>query len=168
MPLHSAGKLGLVLFQFPHWFLPGWDSYEHLSWLAEQFSEFNLSVEFRQELWMDEGHIDETLHFLTEHSLIYVCVDEPQGFNSSVPPVTAVTGSKAAVRFHGRNEDTWRAKGISAAERFAYEYPRVELEEWIPKIEALQSQTGEVHALMNNCYRDYAVRGAQDLADLLG
>ena len=23
MPLHSAGKLGYVLFQFPEWFVPG-------------------------------------------------------------------------------------------------------------------------------------------------
>ena len=54
-------------------------------------------------------------------------VDEPQGFESSVPPVTAVTSDLALVRFHGRNGETWEAKGITPAERFRYLYTRDEL-----------------------------------------
>ena len=59
-------------------------------------------------------------------------VDEPQGFKSSVPPVTAVTSPDLAlVRFHGRNAATWEAKGITPAERFRYLYSRDELGEWV-------------------------------------
>jgi uncharacterized protein YecE (DUF72 family) len=47
----------------------------------------------------------ETLEFLEGHGIAYVCVDMPQGFVSSIPPMTAVTSDLAVVRFHGRNTD---------------------------------------------------------------
>ncbi len=40
-----------------------------------------------------------------------VCVDEPQGFQSSVPLLAEVTASLGVVRFHGRNRDNWEKKG---------------------------------------------------------
>lgn len=167
LPLHSAGKLGLVLFQFPHWFLPKRASFEYLAWLGEAFSEYQPAVEFRQRRWMDERHRRDTLRFLEEHRLVYVCVDEPQGFESSVPPVTAATGGVAEVRFHGRNSQTWEARGLSAAQRFAYDYREDELAEWVPRILALREEGRPVHALMNNCYADYGIRSGRTLARLL-
>jgi uncharacterized protein YecE (DUF72 family) len=167
MPLHSAGKLGLILFQFPHWFLPGRKSFDHLTWLAERLAQYDISVEFRQQLWMDEDHRHTTLDFLSRLNLVYVGVDEPQGFSSSLPPVAALTGPRGAVRFHGRNAETWEKKGITAAERFAYDYRPEELAEWTPQIRGLQESGRPVHVLMNNCYSDYAVRNGATLAGLL-
>jgi uncharacterized protein YecE (DUF72 family) len=167
MPLHSSGKLGLILLQFPHWFLPGRKSFDHLTWLAERLAEYEVSVEFRQQLWMDEDHRHTTLDFLSRLNLIYVGVDEPQGFSSSMPPVAALTGPRGALRFHGRNTETWEKKGITAAERFAYDYRPEELAEWVPKIRGLQESGRPVHVLMNNCYSDYAVRNGSTLAGLL-
>lgn len=167
LPLHSAGKLGSVLLQFPPYFYPSSASCGYLSWAAEQLAEYDVAVEFRQGRWMDEGHAASTLDFLTEHGLGYVCVDEPQGFKSSVPPIAAATTSFAEVRFHGRNADTWEARGISAAERFRYDYPDAELAEWVSRIAELASSTERVHVLMNNCYADYGVRNASTMADLL-
>jgi uncharacterized protein YecE (DUF72 family) len=167
MPLHSSGKLGLILLQFPHWFLPGRKSFDHLTWLAERLSEYEVSVEFRQQLWMDEDHRHTTLDFLSRLNLVYVGVDEPQGFSSSLPPVAALTGPRGAVRFHGRNTETWEKKGITAAERFAYDYPPQELAEWVPKIRGLHESGRPIHVLMNNCYSDYAVRNGTTLAGLL-
>ena len=109
----------------------------------------------------------DTLDFLERHSLAYVCVDEPQGFKSSVPPVVAVTAPIAEVRFHGRNAENWEKKGISAAERFRYDYSKEELEEWMPRIETLAESADTVHTLMNNCYADYGIRAARLLAELL-
>ena len=37
----------------------------------------------------------------------------------------------------------------------------------MPKISQLAEQATTVHALMNNCYADYGVRNAADLAALL-
>ena len=72
------------------------------------------------------------------------------------------------VRFHGRNVDAWNVKSDTASERFRYDYPTAELEEWVPKIGGMAEQARETHVLMNNCYRDYAVRDAQELGGLLG
>lgn len=167
MPLHSAGKLGVILFQLPSYTHPSRGAYGYLSWAAERLADFQVAVEFRQQRWMDDEHREEVLGFLEEHRLAYVCVDEPQGFRSSVPPVAAATAPVAEVRFHGRNAETWEAPGLGAAERFRYEYAEAELAEWVPRIRALAEHAPRVHVLMNNCYADYGVRSARLLADLL-
>jgi len=167
MPLHSAGKLGVVLFQLPPFVYPNRGSFGYLKWVAEHLEDFQLAVEFRNGRWLDEENMTDTLDFLERHSLAYVCVDEPQGFKSSVPPVVAVTAPVAEVRFHGRNEENWEKKGISAAERFRYDYNKEELSEWLPRVEAMAESADEVHALMNNCYSDYGIRSARYLQELL-
>jgi uncharacterized protein YecE (DUF72 family) len=167
LPLHSAGKLGVILFQLPPYMYPSPGAYGYLSWVGTALAEYRVAVEFRQQRWMDEAHRDSTLSFLEEHGMSYVCVDEPQGFRSSVPPVAVVTAPIAEVRFHGRNADTWEASGISAAERFKHDYTERELSEWVPRIRSLASRASQVHVLMNNCYADYGVRGARLLAGLL-
>ncbi len=117
---------------------------------------------------MSERNRAETLKFLADNGLTYAAVDEPHGFPSSVPPVAAVTSSRLAiVRFHGRNAENWKKKGISAAERFDYSYSKEELGEWLTKIEHLAEEAEEVHVLMNNCYGDKAVSNAADMAALL-
>ncbi len=75
----------------------------------------------------------------------------------------------AIVRFHGRNAETWTKKGLTAAERFAYDYTEdpEALAEWVPHVEALHEADRPVHALMNNCYGDYAVKSGHALAQLL-
>ncbi len=167
MPLHSAGKLGVVLFQLPPYVYPTRGSFGYLKWVAAELEDFQLAVEFRNSRWLDSENMTDTLDFLERHSLAYVCVDEPQGFKSSVPPVVAVTAPVAEVRFHGRNTENWEKKGISAAERFRYDYPKEELEEWLPRIETLAESADSVHALMNNCYSDYGIRSARMLSDLI-
>lgn len=168
MPLHSSGKLGVILLQFPPYVYPTRGSFGYMKWLAGELEDFQLAVEFRNGRWLDEENMTDTLDFLERHSLAYVCVDEPQGFTSSVPPVVAMTAPVAMVRFHGRNAETWEKKGITAAERFKYDYSQGELAEWVPHIEEMSRDADEVHALMNNCYSDYGIRSAQTLIDLLG
>jgi len=168
MPLHSAGKLGAVLFQFPQWFVIGRKSKDYILESADRLKDFRIAVEFRHESWLSERNRDETLGFLEEHDLPFVCVDMPQGFDSSVPPVAAATARDLSmVRFHGRNTRAWNAKSETASDRFRYEYTRAELGEWVPRITGLSEQTRETHVLMNNCYRDYAVNSARDLGALL-
>ena len=52
-PLADAGKLGAVLFQFPHWFVRSRANIEYLRELAERFP-FRPAVEFRGGGWMEE------------------------------------------------------------------------------------------------------------------
>jgi len=55
----------------------------------------------------------------------------------------------------------------STTERFGYLYADGELREWVPRIHALARQSRGVRVLMNNCYRQYAVQNAKELASLL-
>jgi uncharacterized protein YecE (DUF72 family) len=168
MPLHSAGKLGAVLFQYPQWFVIGRKNKDYILECAERLKEFRIAVEFRHKTWLEERNVDETLSFLSGHDLPYVSVDMPQGFDSSLPPITAATADDIAmVRFHGRDRKAWAKKNVSASERFRYEYSEAELNEWVPKIKDVSGQARETHVLMNNCYRDFAVNNARQLGDLL-
>ncbi|MGH2525256.1 MAG: DUF72 domain-containing protein [Actinomycetota bacterium] len=168
MPLHSAGKLGAVLFQYPQWFVIGRKNKDYIVECAERLKEFRIAVEFRHKTWLEERNVDETLSFLSDHDLPYVSVDMPQGFDSSLPPIAAATADDIAmVRFHGRDQKAWAKKNVSASERFRYEYSEAELNEWVPKIKDVSGQARETHVLMNNCYRDFAVNNARQLGDLL-
>jgi uncharacterized protein YecE (DUF72 family) len=169
MPLHSAGKLGAVLFQFPQWFVISRANKAYIEECVARLPDYRIAVEFRHKTWMEERNAEETLSFLEERNLPYVSVDMPQGFDSSIPPVAAATADDLAmVRFHGRNTDAWNVKSDTASERFRYDYPTDELREWVPRIEGLASEARETHVLMNNCYRDFAVRDAQELGSMLG
>jgi len=164
-PLDEAGKLGLLLFQFPPWFVISRANKNYILECAKRAAPYRICVELRNETWMRGDNTQETIEFLEGHGLPLVCVDMPQGFKSSMPPVAAATSDVAVVRFHGRNVDEWESKSVS--KRFRYDYETKELEEWVPRIKSLSKDSDRTHILMNNCYRDYAQRNARELADLL-
>ena len=166
-PLADAGKLGAILFQFPHWFAASRQNVAYLRELGER-SPAQPAIEFRGAGWMKEGKQERTLDLLRDIGATYVVVDEPQGFSTSVPPVVASTSPELAmIRFHGHNAKTWEKRGISAAERFRYLYSDEELRGWVPAARRLAEESGQLHVLMNNCYADYGVRNAAQFADLL-
>jgi uncharacterized protein YecE (DUF72 family) len=168
LPLDSAGKLGVVLFQFPPWFFPGNEQRDYILHCQERLPQYGIAIEFRHGSWVSEKNADRTFSFLRDHNLPFVCVDEPQGFKSSVPPVVEVTSDIALVRFHGRNRETWEKKGIGAAERFNYLYAEDELQEWAARLKTVASETRQLHALFNNCFEDRAVSNARQMRQLLG
>jgi uncharacterized protein YecE (DUF72 family) len=168
LPLDSAGKLGAVLLQYPEWFGPRRSSREELRKVRERLPGYQLCIEFRNRAWLEEGTRERTLRFLEEEGLPLVCVDMPQGFRSSMPPLAAVTSPElSVVRFHGRDPKAWEHKGPTAGPRFRYLYKEEELREWVPRVERLAEDARNVHILMNNCYSDYAVSNARQLAALL-
>ncbi|RBQ06436.1 DUF72 domain-containing protein [Micromonospora sp. LHW51205] len=163
-PLVDAGKLGALLFQFPPWFTIKRDNKQYLLEVARRCAPLRPVFEFRHASWFDGDNAEETLGFLREHALPFVCVDMPQGHKSSVPPVLAATADLAMVRFHGHS-DKWTSKDIH--EKFGYDYSKRELRDWAPKLRELAGEAEQTHVLMNNCYRDYAQRNARTLAGLL-
>jgi len=166
-PLADAGKLGAILFQFPHWFAASRQNVAYLREVAER-SPARPAIEFRGAGWMKEDKRERTLELLREIGAAYVVVDEPQGFTTSVPPVVACTSPELAmIRFHGHNAKTWEKRGISAAERFRYLYSEEELRKWVTPARELAAEAKQLHVLMNNCYADYGVRNAAQFADLL-
>lgn len=169
LPMDSAGKLGMVLFQFPPWFGPRSGNRDYILEAKERLGQFRMAVEFRNRAWMEsEADQVRSLGFLRENGITYVCVDEPQGFKTSVPPVVAATTSLGVLRLHGHNQDAWTKKTNTAAERFDYLYGEDELRALVPEVRRLADETSETHVLFNNCHRDYSVRNARQIAELLG
>jgi uncharacterized protein YecE (DUF72 family) len=168
LPVDTVGKLGIVLFQFPPWFYPGSQQLDYIEMCRNKLPQYRVAVEFRNNVWLSEKNQGTTLDFLRRNDLPFVCVDEPQGFKSSVPPMAEITSDIGLVRFHGRNTQTWEKRGIGPAERFNYLYTEEELRPWAGKIRELASQASEMHVLFNNCYQDKAVVNARQICFMLG
>jgi uncharacterized protein YecE (DUF72 family) len=169
LPLKAAGKLGVILFQFPPWFLANKTSLAHIEHCAERMEGFRLAVEFRNETWFYERTRERTLAFERERGIAHVVVDEPQGFKSSIPPVWEVTSPEVAVvRLHGRNRATWMKKGLAAAsDRFNYLYPEEELAALARPIQALSEEAASVHVLLNTNFEDQGQVNARRLLKAL-
>jgi len=166
-PLSATGKLGAVLLQYPEWFTAKKANRDELAAVRQRWPDVPVCVEFRSPSWLTApADRDRTLRTLTDLRLALVVVDAPRA--AKLPTVPEVTDPELAViRFHGRNDDTWKKPGTTAAERFEYLYSRPQLQAWVPRIEDLAERASTVHALMNNCYQDYGVRNAADLSSLL-
>jgi uncharacterized protein YecE (DUF72 family) len=168
-PLRQSGKLGAILLQFPPWFGINRANKQYLERCRELLPEGRLAVEFRNGSWLEERNVAETMDVLKANGMTYVAVDEPQGFRSSVPLVPAVTEpGMAMLRLHGRNAENWEAKDVTVAERFKYLYSDEELDQLAPRVRELAENAHETHVLFNNCYSDYGVRNAEQLAERLG
>lgn len=167
-PLHAAGKLGVVLLQYPRWFLPNRESADELLDAKRRLGELTPAIEFRNHRWL-EGRVGErTLEFLEQHALPYVMVDGPQGLESSVPPVAAVTSPRHAIlRLHGRRAATWEKPGVSVAERYRYLYEKEELAGWVPPLVEAAQKAREVHVIHNNCHANYGTTNALELTEMI-
>lgn len=167
-PLHAAGKLGAVLLQYPRWFLPGREGVAELLDARRRLGEVTGVVEFRNHRWLTGRAAERTLAFLEAHAMPFVMVDEPQGMESSVPPIVAATSSRLAVlRLHGRRAESWERRGATVAERYRYLYDEQQLAGWVPALLDLAQRTREVHVIHNNCYANYGTTNALELTQLL-
>jgi uncharacterized protein YecE (DUF72 family) len=166
-PLHDGNRLGGVLLQYPEWFGPKQSNREAILDAADLLDPYPCFIEFRNAKWLAEHEADDTFTFLEENGLTFVCVDEPQGFTSSMPPTLAATSGLGMIRFHGHNDENWNRKDISAAERFRYLYGDEELTDWEQKLRRFSSGLKEVHVLFNNCFQDFGVTNAAQMQELL-
>jgi uncharacterized protein YecE (DUF72 family) len=167
LPLDTVGRLGVVLFQFPPWFYPGSQQLDYILFCKEKLAQYRLAIEFRNSAWLSEKNMSRSLEFLRSNDLPFVCVDEPQGFKSSVPAIAEATANLGLVRFHGRNTGMWERKGIKPVDRFNYLYSEEELTPWARKIRALAEKTQEMHVLFNNCNEDKAMVNARQMSFIL-
>jgi uncharacterized protein YecE (DUF72 family) len=163
-PLRLAGKLGLLLFQFPPSFHPGPRAREYLLECRQRSAPMRICAELRDPAWLLEDERQATMDFLTRNDITYVCVDMPQGHPGSVPPALAVTSTEAVVRMHGRSP-LWTTG--NKEERYHYRYDTSELDEWAARILTLSGQAETTYVVMNNCYRDDAQVNAAQLETLL-
>src|SRR5436190_10678859 len=103
-PLRAERKLGAILLQFPPWFTISKARKDYIVACAQRAAPDRVCIEFRNRTWMTPDNQEETLGFLAQHRLPYVCVDMPQGHRDSIPPVLAATApGLAVVRMHGHS-----------------------------------------------------------------
>lgn len=168
-PLRAAGKLGALHFQFAPWVMRNREGIAHVEHCAGRMPSHLLAAEFRHQSWFAGEHADRTLDLLRRLGLVHTVVDAPQGFANSVPCVFDVTNPKLAlVRLHGRNRETWNAKGLAASSgRFDYWYAQEELAAMVPEIRHLATRAERVHVVFNTNNQDQGQVAARMMAGLL-
>lgn len=150
-PLKDAGKLGLIVFQFPPWLKYGTRNQEDILKRTQLVEGLSIAVEFRHGSWLEPTKKESVLEFLKDHGLTYITADEPQyGTLETVPLIPAVTTDIAYFRLHGRNRETWLKTGITTAERFAYRYSDTELDEMRSFIMKVAHEAKDVFVMFNN------------------
>ncbi|MGM0854599.1 MAG: DUF72 domain-containing protein [Bacillota bacterium] len=170
-PYVDAGKLAMVLLQFPPWYDCKKEHVDYIRYYREQLKGFPLSLEFRHQSWFRPEFRDKTLTFMKKEGWIHSICDEPQAGEGSVPRVLETTHKDATlIRFHGRNLYGWnKPNGEDWREvRYLYRYNRVELEEWIPHIHHLHETSENLYILFNNNSGGDAADNAKELIELLG
>jgi len=168
-PLKDAGKLVACHFQFAPWVTRTRAWRAHVEHCVQRMAGHLLAVEFRNQTWFGDGRAEDTLAWERELGVAHVIVDEPQGVGNYAQGVWEATHPRlAVVRLHGRNAQTWAAKGLSASsERFNYEYADDELADLAQRIDGLVERALQVHALLNVNYEDQGIRAARRLAQQL-
>jgi uncharacterized protein YecE (DUF72 family) len=161
-PLQDHGKLGCVLAQFPWGFKRTVKNEGYLRKFAQRMEGIDTVVEFRNDSWEN----DETLDLLSASGLGYVCVDEPH-LEGLMSRRVAIIGQTGYVRMHGRNYDTWWAKGRESYERYDYLYSEEELAEWLSGIENMDKNADRVYVIFNNHYKGQAPANARTFEQML-
>lgn len=166
----EAGKLAMVLFQFPPWFDCTRENVDYLRWCKSEMKDLPCALEFRNQSWFSGNMRDKTLAFMKEEGWIHTVCDEPQAGEGSVPIVlSAVDPEKALVRFHGRNLHGWQKPAADnwREVRYLYKYNRQELLEWADRIRALEKETKNVYVLFNNNSGGDAAGNAKEMIEYL-
>ncbi len=168
-PLEQAGKLGALLLQLTPSFSPSRHELDELAPLVEGLGERPLAIEFRHRGWVEDGRIEHTLEWLSEHGAAFVAVDAPKEVHIPImPDLDAVTSPRLAyLRLHGRNAEGY-LKGKSVAERFGWDYSDEELEEVAARVKGMAEDAMSVHVAFNNNRGADAPTSARRFRTLMG
>ncbi|MFO0928650.1 MAG: DUF72 domain-containing protein [Gemmataceae bacterium] len=160
--LAERGQLAGLLAQFPQSMHCTRAACDWVSTVSAELSHLHLAVEFRHKSWTRSG----LPAWLAEKGLDLVAVDVPD-LPGLFPRGWVQSTSTAYIRLHSRNADKWfRGDG----ERYDYDYPDDELNEWVAKLvrhDALGT-TERALLLFNNCQRSQAAVNARRMIELLG
>lgn len=167
-PLKEAGKLAMILVQFPPWFDCTKENVQEIRFIREKLKNFDIAIEFRHQSWYSSSYQEGTIAFLKEIKAIHSVCDEPQAGDGSIPLVPITTrADKVLFRLHGRNVHGWKnMTGDSEAWRkirYLYNYNDVELQQFEQIIQTLQQNTKTVYVIFNNNSGKHAAQNALQL-----
>lgn len=172
-PMRSAGKLAMILVQFPPWFDCKRENVDQIRYIRRQLEGYDVAIEFRHQSWYAPAMQEGTLSFLKELNFIHTVCDEPQAGEGSVPLIAESTRTdKVFVRLHGRNVDGWRnTTGDNEAwrkVRYLYNYEDSELDEIRQVIQKLKNETVDVFVVFNNNSGGHAAENAKRFQKMMG
>ncbi len=169
-PFQEAGKLAMVLVQFPPWFHCEKENVQYLRQVREELKDFDVAIEFRHQSWYSPEYERGTIDFLRENGFHHSVCDEPQVGEGSIPLVPIATSQKVLVRLHGRNHYGWLNPGDNdkwREVRYLYDYNKEELL-YIKRVcEQLDRNTSEVFVLFNNNSGGHAAKNAKAFQQML-
>ncbi len=176
-PLAAAGRLGIVLAQFPSRFKSSPEAREYLAWLLATFSDYPMAVELRHRSWSDESA--STLEVLNAYRAAWAQIDEPK-FESSIEQdhrsAFAPSGLRRDkpnadtiyyMRLHGRNAAQWWDHA-HAEDRYNYLYSEEELRPFADAMREARAAVRKAYLYLNNHFAAQSVADAAMLRDLLG
>ncbi|MCP8616085.1 DUF72 domain-containing protein [Salirhabdus salicampi] len=171
-PVIQAGKLDMVLFQFPPWFDLTNKNIKRLRFIKNHLADLPLALEFRNRSWFSSDHVTaKTIAFMKNEGWIHSICDEPQAGQGSIPTVLEATHKeKTLIRFHGRNVHGWKKNGRHnwREVRFLYNYNEDELLQWRNWLHQLKEDSKHITVLFNNNSGGDAANNAKQLQSLLG
>ena len=162
-PLAAAGRLGVMLAQFPPSFQRTPEAEDYLGWLLRTFADYSLAVELRHHTWSDEPAA--TLALLDAHRAAWVQIDEPK-FDSSIRQDLRPNGELFYLRCHGRNAAQWWDHE-SAEDRYNYLYSAAELAPLAQKARDARALVKKAYLYMNNHFSAQSVANAVTLRKML-
>ena len=165
-PLHTTGRLGTVILQFPPWFEAGTAGREYLGRVRDELPNLPLTAEFRHPTWQVPANEESTLETLIELEIGAVVADLPSESDDWYPPFDITTvDDLAVVRLHGQNADGWARTLQSPAEPVPHTYSDTDLVPWVSRIRSLSREASEVHVLFGTAPLDAALVSAKALAE---
>ncbi|MBB5173523.1 DUF72 domain-containing protein [Texcoconibacillus texcoconensis] len=170
-PLREAGKLAMVLCQFPPWFDCRREHVDYLRYCRAQLTDIDVALEFRHYSWFSSTYKQRTLSFMEEEQWVHSICDEPQAGEGSIPMVVHPTHpQKTLFRFHGRNVSGWKkpegADNKSWRDvRYLYDYSIRERQEFIEQIQKVAEQSQDIYIVFNNNSGGHAAQNALKLIE---
>jgi uncharacterized protein YecE (DUF72 family) len=161
-PLLEAGRLGVLLAQFPYSFHNTEENRAYLVKVKREFGDFPVAVEVRHRSWQRR----EIREFLQEVGLDFVNIDQPL-VSYPMGHTAWVTGKLGYLRAHGRRKESWFEFGQDRQARYDYLYAPEELEDLAARAEELMEKAREVYVIFNNHPTGQAVVNALEMAHRL-
>jgi uncharacterized protein YecE (DUF72 family) len=161
-PLLDAGRLGVLLAQFPYSFHNTAENRAYLLSLKSHLPKYPLAVELRHRSWQQRA----VREFLAGAGLDFCNIDQPQ-VSYPMGATRWVTGTKGYLRCHGRRQETWFEFGADRGARYDYLYGPEELAELADRAQALMAKAAAAYVIFNNHPAGQAVANALELLHIL-
>jgi uncharacterized protein YecE (DUF72 family) len=164
-PLAQAGKLGVLLAQFPASFKNDANARGYLEWLLQAFKSYPVAVELRHRSFSEDPL--ETMRLLAAHGAALVQIDEPKFKDSIRQNRLPNVKTFYYMRLHGRNAAQWWTHEKSE-DRYNYLYAGPELDPIVEAAEEASREVKKAYVYANNHFSAKSVANAVTIKHKLG